>query len=61
MDITQDRLPWNNCETGSYDSGWVDPLKHAEERRQRLGLKREDYLWGELNDPMAHPKGVNPI
>ncbi len=34
------------------DSGWVDPLVYAEQRRQRLGLKREDYLMGKLSDPL---------
>ena len=47
------------------DSGWVDPMKHAEERRQKLGLKREDFLFGPLNEPrgMTPPPGVgvNPL
>lgn len=34
------------------DSGWVNPLQHAEARRKRLGLKREDYLMGPLNQPL---------
>ncbi len=34
------------------DSGWVNPLEYAEKRRQRLGLKREDYLMGPLGQPL---------
>lgn len=43
-------LPWNPDEKG--DSGWVNPLTYAEERRQKLGLKREDYLLGPLDEPL---------
>lgn len=32
--------------------GGEDPMKVAEERRQRLGLKREDYLFGPLEEPL---------
>ena len=32
--------------------GGLDPMKVAEERRQALGLKREDYLMGRLEDPL---------
>jgi hypothetical protein len=32
--------------------GGLDPMKVAEERRQRLGLNREDYLMGNLEDPL---------
>ncbi len=34
------------------DSGWVNPMQHAEARRKRLGLKREDYLMGPLKNPL---------
>lgn len=34
------------------DSGWVDPMQYAEARRQRLGLKREDFLMGPLSEPL---------
>ncbi len=33
------------------DTGWGDPLVIAEERRQRLGLKRKDYLFEDLRIP----------
>lgn len=46
-----DFLPWNNTD-GDGDTGWVDPLKHAAERRERLGLKRKDYLSGKLEEPL---------
>jgi hypothetical protein len=45
-----DPKPWNEITTDE-DTGWVDPLVHAEERRQRLGLKRADYLDGPLEEP----------
>lgn len=32
--------------------GGLDPMVVAEERRQRLGLKRSDYLLGNLQDPL---------
>jgi len=32
--------------------GGLDPLQVAEERRQALGLKRSDYLMGELWEPL---------
>ena len=32
--------------------GGLDPLVVAEERRQRLGLKRKDYVIGRLRDPL---------
>ena len=32
--------------------GGLDPMKVAEERRQSLGLKREDYLMGDLSEPL---------
>lgn len=34
------------------DSGWVDPMAYAAARRNRLGLKREDYLIGDIRDPL---------
>lgn len=32
--------------------GGLDPMVVAEERRQSMGLKREDYLLGKLSDPL---------
>ena len=32
--------------------GGLDPMKVAEERRQALGLKREDFLLGRVQDPL---------
>ena len=37
-----DPLPWND--TKGESTGIVDPLVHAEERRQKLGVKRSDYV-----------------
>ncbi len=34
------------------DTGWVNPLEHAEARRRRLGIRREDYLFGSLATPL---------
>lgn len=34
------------------DSGWVNPMVYAEERRQRMGIRRKDYLLGRLEDPL---------
>lgn len=34
------------------DTGWVNPLEYAEQRRQRLGIKRKDYLLGKLSEPL---------
>lgn len=48
--VTDTNLPWNPDERG--DSGWVDPLKYAQERRERLGLKREDFLFDALSEPL---------
>ena len=39
------------------DSEWGDPLKMAEERRQRKGIKRSDYLIDhekDLSKPLGH-------
>ena len=33
-------------------TGGLNPMEVAEERRQSLGLKREDYLLGRLQDPL---------
>lgn len=54
VDLEADRLPWNDVE-GEEDTGWVDPMKWAEAERQRLGLKREDYLFGDLREPFGTP------
>jgi hypothetical protein len=43
-------MPWNQWE--GKDSGWVDPLEYAKERRERLGLKRGDFLLGPLDEPL---------
>lgn len=48
VDLEADRLPWNDV-SGSGDSGWVDPMAYAEERRQKLGIKRSDYLYSPLD------------
>ena len=38
-----DPLPWNDT-TGTYDSGWVDPLKERAEHYNATGIKQSDYL-----------------
>ena len=45
-----DPLPWNK--DGNDDTGWINPLEHAEQRRKALGLKRADYLFGPLDEPL---------
>lgn len=50
IDLEGDRPPWNP--DGDEDSGWVDPLKEAEEHRKKYGVKREDYLYGPLGEPL---------
>ena len=34
------------------DTGWIDPMQHAEARRQRLGLRRKDYLFSPIEEPL---------
>lgn len=43
-------LPWNDVR--AEDTGWVNPLTFAEERRKKLGLKRDEYLFGPLWEPL---------
>ena len=38
-----------------------DPLKFAEERRQRLGLKRKDLLIGKVDEPLSLPGGAPDV
>lgn len=61
VDIEADWLPWDVGDGG--DSGWINPLEHAAQRRARLGLKRRDFLLGPLSAPRTPPPGVgvNPI
>ena len=37
------------------DPTYHDALADAEERRQELGLRRKDYLFGPLDEPMRNP------
>ena len=46
---SSDPKPWNEIKSNE-DTGWIDPLTHAEERRKRLGLKRQDYLFSPLGE-----------
>lgn len=39
----RDPKPWNVVRTKE-DTGWVDPLVYAEERRKRQGIARADYV-----------------
>ena len=48
----KDPLPWNDV-SGTEDTGWMDPMKYAEERRQKLGVKRSDYIIPEAWSPEA--------
>ena len=48
----KDPLPWNDV-SGTEDTGWVDPLVMAEDRRRKLGVKRKDYVIPELWAPEA--------
>lgn len=53
IDLEADRLPWNDdIEKDPQDSGWVNPMEYAEARRKALGLKREDFLLGPLDEPL---------
>lgn len=62
VDLEADRPPYNDCDAEEpedspfADSGWVSPMKWAEEHRQKLGLKREDFLLGDIADPMEKPQ-----
>lgn len=55
IDLDTDGKPWNEI-TGDADTGWGDPLKFAEERRQKLGIKRKDYLFGPPGRPRTDPR-----
>lgn len=55
IDPDRDSLPYTELPEAKEVidvEGGLDPMKVAEERRQRLGLKREDYLMGRLEDPL---------
>lgn len=51
---SKDPLPWNDVSGG--ESDWFDPMKEAEEERQRLGVKRADFLSGPLDEPLHKEK-----
>jgi hypothetical protein len=55
IDLDADGKPWNDI-AGDGDTGWGDPMKFAEERRQKLGIKRKDYLYGPLGAPKVDPR-----
>lgn len=48
--VEDNPMPWS-IEKG-VDTGWVNPLEHAQKRREALGLKRADYLFGPLWEPL---------
>lgn len=50
IDTSKEALPWDTLKGG--DSGWVNPMEYAEARRKALGLKREDFLLGPLEEPL---------
>ncbi len=57
VDLDAENKPWNTipADSGTKDhievEGGEDPLEMAEARRQELGLKREDFVVGDLGDP----------
>ena len=55
VDPDRDPLPYSqDSETKDYleFAGGLDPMQVAEERRNRLGLKREDYLFNSVEEPL---------
>ena len=55
VDPDRDPLPNSDLPEGKDElafEGGLDPMQVAEERRQALGLKREDYLLGKLEEPL---------
>lgn len=48
--VGENPLPWSVVK--GEDSGWVNPLEYAENRRKKMGLKREDFLLGPLDEPL---------
>src|SRR3990167_9385168 len=55
VDPDRDPLPYNVLPEGKdylEVEGGLDPIAVAEERRQSMGLKREDYLFGPLGKPL---------
>lgn len=62
IDLNKAWRPWAGSPNAKKnpDSDWVDPLKYAEERRQRKGIKRKDYLMDSskeltsLEKPLKH-------
>lgn len=57
VDLDKETLPWNiiPADFGTKDHiesvGGGDAMKMAEAHRQKLGLKREDFLFGGLEEP----------
>lgn len=55
VDPDRDPLPYNELPEPVDEivvEGGEDPMQVAEAERQRLGLKRKDYLMGNLEDPL---------
>ena len=55
VDPDRDPLPYTDLPEGEdviEVQGGEDPMVVAEERRQRLGLNRSDYLMGKIEDPL---------
>ena len=48
--VGENPMPWDTLK--GEDSGWVNPMEYAENRRKRTGLKREDFLLGPLDEPL---------
>lgn len=59
VDLKKAWRPWAGSSRAKKnpDSDWLDPLKYAEERRQKKGIRRKDYLLdndGDLSKPLRH-------
>ena len=63
IDPDAPKAPSNDL-SGSYDSGWVDPLEHAREESARLGINPREYRQEtDENGDIVLPRnpGVNPL
>lgn len=56
----KDPMPWSDT-GGDFDSGVVNPLEFAAQRRERLGIKLEDWRMFEPGQPVKPPKWDNRI
>lgn len=64
VDANLPKAPVNDL-SGDYDSGWVDPMKHARETTLAMGIDPREYRLpvtedGDIVLPQRNP-GVNPL